>query len=59
MNITIRADNLFSNTIPPPTNTHKHTLEVSTAEFVKKGWKLLFEIHPTGEYTTATVFLSN
>jgi hypothetical protein len=55
MHVTVNEDNLFSNTTPPPTNTHKHTLEASTAEFIEKGWKLLFKVHPIKEYTTATV----
>jgi hypothetical protein len=56
IHVTVNEDNPFSNTTPPPTNTRKRTLEASAAEFIEKGWKLLFEIHPIEEYTAATVF---
>jgi hypothetical protein len=55
MHVTVNEDNPSSNTTPPPTNTHKHILEASAAEFIEKGWKLLSEVHPIKEYTVATV----
>jgi hypothetical protein len=55
MYVTVNEDNSSSNTTPPPTNTRKHTLEASAAEFIEKGWKLLSEVHSIEEYTAATV----